>query len=234
MRVADKMPLASMTRDLDLAEHARLRKRIRPQPSWNVLYMKAYATVCMERPELRSVYVPFPWPHVYVFDENVCFLTIEREHDNELWLLFPRFNRPEKQSLIDLQKLENSFREDPIESIKQLRHQMTFSRFPFFARRFAWWLVFFALPRHRARNMGTFGMSLSGFKDTLGAVGSVSLGPSTTILGVDPTPRNGISRLLFTFDHRLLDAKHVYLAIERLYSVLRGPILEEMKDISQD
>lgn len=231
--VAHKMPLASMARNLDLSELARLRKKVRPQPSWNVLFMKAYSMVCTERIELRSAYVPFPWPHAYVFDENVCFLTIEREINGEAWLLFPRFNRPEEKSLVELQKMEDRFREDPIESIKQLRHQITFSQCPFFLRRFAWWLVFFAFPRHRARNMGTFGMSFSGFKDTTGAIGTVSLGPSTTILGVDPTPRNGISKLLFTFDHRLLDAKHVYLAIERLYATLRGPIVEELKALSE-
>ncbi|MEJ2190264.1 MAG: hypothetical protein P8Y93_12805 [Acidobacteriota bacterium] len=215
VRVARKMPLASMARNLDLSELASLRKKVRPQPSWNVLFMKAYSLVCAERPELRSVYVPFPWPHLYVFEENVCCLTIDREYKNELWLLFPRFNKPENKSIIDLQKSENFFRKEPVEYIKQ------------------WWLVFFALPRHRARNMGTFGMSLSGFKDTVGAIGSISLGPTTTTLGVDPTPRNGISKLLFTFDHRMLDAKHVYLAIERLYATLKGPIADEMKALSE-
>lgn len=233
VRTAHKMPLASMTRELDLADLAQLRKKVQPRPSWNVLFMKAYSMVCVERPELRSAYVPFPWPHLYVFEENVCFLTIEREFKDDLWLLFPRFNKPEKQSLVQLQKLEDRFREEPVESIKQFRHQIAFSKYPFFVRRFAWWLVFFALPNHRARNMGTFGMSLSGFKDTVGAIGSISLGPTTTTLGVDPTPRNGISKLLFTFDHRLLDAKHVYLAIERLYATLRGPIVEELKALSE-
>lgn len=233
VRVARKMPLASMARNLDLSELASLRKKVRPQPSWNVLFMKAYSLVCVESPELRSAYVPFPWPHLYVFEENVCFLTIEREYKNEIWLMFPRFNKPEKQSIIDLQNSENFFREEPVENIKQFRHQIAFSKYPFFIRRFAWWLVFFALPRHRARNMGTFGMSLSGFKDTVGAIGSISLGPTTTTLGVDPTPRNGISKLLFTFDHRMLDAKHVYLAIERLYATLKGPIADEMKALSE-
>jgi hypothetical protein len=74
--------------------------------------------------------------------------------------------------------------------------------------------------------MGTFGMSLSGFNQTFG---NCHLGPNTTILGVDPTPRQGIARTLLTFDHRVLDGKPVIDLISQLYRQLLGPIRLEME-----
>ncbi len=229
IRVAEKQPMGSLIRDLDLSQVARLRKQIHPRLSWNILFMKAYSIVCAANPALRSSYVPFPWPHLYLLEDNVCFLTIERKYQDEMWLLFARFNKPENHSLLHLQEQFETYRNAPVETIKQFRHQVLFSKYPFFVRRFVWWMLVNFFPGHRMKNMGTFGMSLSGFRDTVGAHGSNTLGPTTTILGVDLLPKHGISRLLYTFDHRVLDGKPAFDMIEELYKALKGPIADELE-----
>ena len=234
IRVAKNQPMGSMIRDLDLSQVERLRKQIRPRLSWNILFMKAYSIVGAANPELRSSYVPFPWPHLYLHEENVCFLTIPREYQDEIWLLFARFHFPEKRSLLYLQKQFDTYKNAPLETIKQFRHQVAFSKCPFFVRRFVWWLVVMFFPRYRINNMGTFGMSLSGFRHTTGAHGSSTLGPTTTILGVDLLPKHGISKLLYTFDHRVLDGKPAFDMIEQLYQALKGPIADELEQLTAD
>ena len=226
IRVAAKMPMASVVRDMDLAELSRLRKQLRPKLSWNIIFMKAYSIVARENPELRQVYVPFPWPHLYQHDDNVCFLTLGKEYRDETRLVFARFTNPESRTLMELHEQFEHFRRCEIDEVKQFRHQIAFARCPSLFRRFVWWALFGAFPKKRVSNMGTFGMSISCMGKTKGVK---TLGPASTIVAVDHMPRKGQSYFLYTFDHRILDGRPASRMVEETLSALNGPILEEVK-----
>jgi len=228
IRVAQNMPLAGLQREFDLSLLNLLRMKTRPRISWDVLMMRAYALIAAENPVLRQVYTRLPWPHLYEHNENVCMVTIAREYHGRERLFFARFGAPEKRSLAQLQEQYNHYREAPIEQVKQFRHQINFARTPLPIRRLAWWTLFNAWPRKRASHMGTFGMSLSLYKD---AMGTKHLGPNTTTLGVDPRPRKGQSRLLLTFDHRVLDGKPAAEVLEKLRTTLQTTIVNEVKQL---
>ncbi len=226
IRYAKEAPLSAVSRDLDLNYLHKLRRITRPRLSWNVLMMKAYGIVCAQRPELRQIYVSFPWPHLYQHPDSICMITMIREYRGEQRLFFARFADPEKLSLRQLQNRYDFFRRAPVDEIKQFRHQMTFAKFPWFLRRAAWWTMFNLWPSKRATHMGTFGMSLSGYQ---GAFGSQHLGPNTSIIGVDPRPRKGLSKLLYTFDHRIIDGKPATDIVEALRLALLRPICIEIE-----
>lgn len=228
IRMSKKMPMAALGGDYEAPLVAQFRRKSRPKISWNVLYMKAYAAVCARRPELRRSYVTFPWGHFYQHDYSVCLMTISREYQGEERLFFARFNAPDRESLGKLQEQYDLYRTAPIEEIKQFRHQIAFAKCPTILRRFAWWLLFNVWPQKRASHMGTFGMSFSGYK---GAVGNQHLGPNTTILGVDPHPRRGVSRLLLTFDHRVIDGTPVCKTLQETNRVLNTAIREELAEM---
>ena len=224
--------MAAFSRDMDLTELCQLRRKIKPRLSWNALLMKAYAQVAVEMDELRQVYVNLPWPHLYQAQDNVAMITLAREDQGEIRLLFARFQRPEEHSLPQLQRQLDDYLEQPIESIKQFRHQKQFAALPTWLRRFGWWVMNDVWPAKRASHVGTFGMSISGFNGAF--ANSAHLGPNATILGVDPTPRNGIARVVLTFDHRILDGKPVIDTLNQLYLKLNGPILQEMRRLAND
>ncbi len=226
IRIARSQPMAAFYRDLDLGALESLRKQIKPRLSWNVILMKAYSLVSRQVPELRQFYRKFPWPHLYEVDQTIAQLTVAREVAGETRLYFARFRNPEQYSLTQLQERLDYFLSAPPEAIKQFRHQDRFAALPGPIRRALWWLIMEGWPSQRATYMGTFGMSLSGFNQTFG---NCHLGPNTTILGVDPTPRQGIARTLLTFDHRVLDGKPVIDLISQLYRQLLGPIRLEME-----
>ena len=202
IRISTKMPMAAFSSEWDVERVAKLRRMAKPKISWNVLMMKAHAIVCRENEMLRRSYVRFPYPHLYEHHQNVCMMTIGREHQGEERLFFARFNEPDNYTLVELQELYDKYRKAPVEEIKQFRHQITFAKFPSLVRRFGWWALFNLWPQKRASHMGTFGMSISGHR---GAMGSQHLGFNTTILGVDPNPRKGVAKMLLTFDHQILD-----------------------------
>ena len=226
--LASKMPMEAFTGDFDSGMVAAFRRRTRPKVSWNVLYMKAYAAVCKQNPELRRTYVKFPWGHLYEHHCNVCMITIAREYEGEERLLFARFHNPEEKSLAELQELYDFYRTAPIEEVKHFRHQINFAKAPALIRRLTWWAMFNLFPATRASHMGTFGMSISGYK---GVFGSKHLGTNTTILGVDPVPRKGVSRILLTFDHRVLDGTPVTRMMQELHQTLTTGIKAELAEM---
>lgn len=69
-------------------------------------------------------------------------------------------------------------------------------------------------------------MSLSRYQ---GATGNQHLGPLTSIIGVDPLPRNGMSRMLYTFDHRMVDGKPATDIVEAWKEALIRPVTKEVK-----
>lgn len=228
IQVAAKLPMAALSGDFDSGLVASLRRQTRPKISWNVLYMKAYAIVCKNNPQLRQMFVRFPWDHLYQHDHNVCMMTIARMDQGEERLLFARFSRPDERSLVDLQQQYDYYRRAPIEEIKQFRHQIRFAKVPRLIRRFVWWTLFNVWPQKRASQMGTFGMSFSGHR---GSYGSQHLGVNTTILGVDPVPRRGVSRILLTFDHRVIDGTPATRTLQELQRALTTQIRSELAQL---
>lgn len=228
IRTANKMPMASYVRDFDLTDLAALRKKVRPKIGWNVLYMKAYAIIAEQNPALRQCYVGFPWPYAYQHESNVCLLTMSREFEGEDRLLFARFNRPENHSLVELQAQYDHLRKAPVLEIKQFRHQIQFAKSPWFVRRFAWWMMLNLWPRKRMSHFGTFGMTLSGYKD---AFNYQVLSPNTTTLGVDVLPKKGQAKFSLTFDHQILDGVPIVSIIDQVYKTLNGVITEELRTL---
>lgn len=229
IHISNQMPMAAFSSDWDVAQIAKLRRMTTPKISWNVLMMKAHAIVCQQQPELRRCYVRFPWAHLYQHHQNVCMMTIGREHNNETRLFFARFNEPDNESLVELQEQYDKYRKAPIEKIKQFRHQITFAKFPQFIRRFGWWVLFNLWPQKRASHMGTFGMSISGYK---GARANGHLGFNATILGTDPTPRKGNAHMVLTFDHQILDGVPATEVFKESHRMLVTAVAKELADMA--
>ena len=160
VEIARRMPLAPLIREIDLSVIEKARKSVRSKISWTALMMKAYSLVAAERPELRQVYVPFPWPHIYQHPENVAMLTVTRNLPEGPRLFFARFAQPENQTLVDIQKRFDLMRRSPINEVKQFRHQKRFARWPKSIRRIAWWSMTNLMPAKLVQQIGTFGMSL--------------------------------------------------------------------------
>lgn len=228
IRVGSRFPSAGCSGEFDAGMLAKIRRYSRPKISWNVLYMKAYATAAAEIPALRQCYVGFPWGHLYQHDHVVCMLTVSREYEGEERLFFARFGNPQNHSLDELQRRYDYYRRGPVTEIKQFRHQIKFAKAPQLIRSLGYWVMFNLWPSKRASHVGTSGMSLSGYK---GVFGNRHLGPLTTILGIDPFPRKGVSRLLFTFDHRVMDGTPAVEALHAIQYFLNTSVRDELAEL---
>lgn len=226
IRIANAIPAAGIATEYELRPVAQLRRRIRPKLSWNILYMKAYALVASETPVLNQYHVGFPFAHLYQSDSVVCMMTISRQYRGEDRLLFARFTNPQNYSLHSLQQQYCRFRDDPVDSIRQFRHQIRFAGMPNWVRRLGWWTMFNLWPSKRASHVGTLGISFSSYR---GIYGNRSLGPLTTVLGIDPMPRKNRGRLMLTFDHRVLDGMPACRILENIQAKLQTVVQAELQ-----
>lgn len=208
----------------ELADVAEERAAASRRISWTVLFMKAYATVATETPQLRQAFCRWPWPRLCECGENVAMLTINREYHGEDRLCWGRFTSPETQTLADLQAALDDYQHEPVERI--FRRQVRLSKFPAPLRRLALWLNLNFSRRRRAKRLGTFSISTLAGQQTFNRFHPTFL---TTSLTWGPLDERGRALVTLICDHRVLDGALAARALSTLQAVLRGAIADELR-----
>lgn len=230
LRQGKRGALIPVLRELHLPELAALRLATRPRVSWTALLMKAYGAVAARNPPLRQVYMGFPYPRLYQYGANACFVTIIRQWRGEEHLFYARFHEPENRTPAELQQKLTEYQIRPVEEIKQFRHQIAIARTPFPLRWLGWFLLMNLAPRLRTSNLGTFGMSIT----NVGASGGLGLiGPFTSLVGYGDLRRNGDARLVCSFDHRVMDGMLMFRVMAELEAELEGPLTDELRVMTE-
>ena len=216
---ARKTPLVAITRRMDLAPLVAARKASAQPPNWTLTFARAFAVVAAGRPELRSAYMPFPWPHLYENAESVASIAIEREYAGEPMLLFALFLAPDKSPLAELTARMHHFKTAPLETVEQLYRTVRITKLPRPIRRALWIHTLYQSGRIKAQNVGTFGVSsVAPFGVTTTAI----LSPLTSTLSFGPFDESGKLDVRLDFDHRVYDGRLAARALTEMEAVLRG------------
>jgi hypothetical protein len=224
---ASAMPTVPVQRRMRLAELVAARALSPIRPSWTAIFTKAYARVAAVTPELRRAYVKLPWPHLYEYDASAAAITIEREHEGENVVFLARINQPDRMPLSALSHALRELHDVPVESRKEFRRALRFSRVPWPLRRWLWWLSL-NMARPRGKYFGTFAVTVySG----LGAESLHPLYPVTTTLNYGVIGADGAVDVRITYDHRVMDGATVARALEKLQTELTGEIVAELRSM---
>jgi len=125
----------SVTRPVAFRDLMTARGKLAAAPSWTAMFVKGFALVAAEIPELRRIYLRLPWPHLYEYvDSTVCVMH-ERLIMGDLGLLPLRFHQP---NTVALQKLSEMIRDaaaTPLEEKSLHRKLFAFARLPLLVRR---------------------------------------------------------------------------------------------------
>jgi hypothetical protein len=214
---AQKVPSVPVQRRMNLAVLAAAREQATPRPSWCALFTKAYAMVAATRPELRRAYLSFPWAHLYEHPVSVASIAIERTLEDEDAVFFVQVRGTEHHSPEQLDRYLKESKELPIEQVGTIRRALRVSRLPRPLRRLVWWVGLNYSGYKRARNLGTFGVTVySG----LGAEALHPLSPLTTTLNYGVIAEDGTVDVRIIYDHRVLDGANVARALAELELVL--------------
>jgi hypothetical protein len=189
------------------------------------LFLKAYARVAAQVPELRRAYVSLPWPCLYEYPTSVASVAVEREYQSEKAVFFGRIGNPAETPLTEIDAQMRQLAEAPIEEIKPFRKMLRVAQLPRFLRRFLMWLGL-NLPRARPNQFGTFGLTVY---SSLGAESLHPLSPLTTTLTYGVIQPDGSADVRIVYDHRVLDGATVARALTRLEAELTGAICDELR-----
>jgi hypothetical protein len=221
-----KVPTVPLTRSMNVGPLLAARAASPGRPSWVAIFLKAYAIVARDRPELRRTYLPFPWPHLYEHPISECAVLVERDWDGEKAVLAAKIRGPEEQPLAVIDGYMNRFATAPAETISDLRQLMLLGRLPGFVRRWAFWNTLNLSGYVKSKRFGTFMVSSLG---SLGVKQVHPIAPLTTYLSIGPIAANGDVTALIVYDHRVMDGRSVARALVELETALNGPMLAEVR-----
>jgi hypothetical protein len=197
---------------MNLGPLQKARMAQQSRSSWTVLFLKGYALLAAEIPELRRAYVKFPRPHLYEYPVSVASI-----------------KSPETCSIAELEASIQTARSRPVLEIKEFRRALKIARAPAPVRWLLMWLGL-NIGRKRGRFFGTFQLSVySG----LGAESLNPLTPLTTLLNYGPINEDGLVTVRIHYDHRVMDGANVARALERFERILNGEVAGEVKSLAQ-
>jgi hypothetical protein len=209
---------------MSLAAVADARLKCPDRPPWPAIFVKGFALVASEVPELRRAYCKLPWPHLYECSASVANVAIERDYQGERGVFPFLIKNPEGQSVRELGQLIRMAAVTPVEGVKNFRRALRVTGLPRQARRFLWW-VGLNLGRQRANYFGTFGVTAY---PTLGAESLHPISPLTATLTYGLVGVDGRVDVRLVYDHRVFDGATVARALVSLESVLNTVIREEL------
>ncbi len=229
LHVSRYVPVVTAERRIDLSDVIAARDRVSDPPPWPAIFVKAYAIVAVRTPALRRAYLPYPRPHLFEADVSVASVAVAREFDGEPAVFFGLIHAPDEQPLRQLAAHFRDFRTKPVDQIRPFARLIRYTRYPLPVRRLLWWLGMNLSGRHRAKTVGTFGLS------TVGSAGAglVNLiAPVATGLSYGPIEPDGSAVVRLNFDHRVLDGLTAAAALADLEAALRGEVLRELEELA--
>ena len=223
---ARKVPSVPVSRMVDIGPLRGARAAHPSRPSWQVVFMKAFAAVAADHPSLRRALLSFPDARLYEHPQSICALALERRLDGEDVIVVGLFRAPERQSLAELQAALDRYKDQPMDEVGFFRQALRFSRIPRPLRRLMWWITLNVSGHKRAKRFGTFGLTSYG---ALGAESLHPISPLTCTLTFGPIDPAGRVSLKLIYDHRVMDGSFVARRLADIEAELRGPILDELR-----
>lgn len=223
LRFAADVPSVTEGRRMNLSAVIAARARNAERPRWMAIFTKACAMVADEIPELRRVYLPWPWPRFYEYPTSVAMILIRRDLDGELFHFNLMIRNPAAQSLVEIDRRITHADQQPKEQVQDFRKAVEIARLPTTLRRCLMWLGY-NIGRQRPRHFGTFAV-------TVPPDGRVSgwLSAWPVRLSYGRIADDGAVDVKVTVDHRVVDGPTGARVLVRLEEILKGPIVEELR-----
>jgi hypothetical protein len=228
MWAASGIARVDVRRHVTLADVMAIRSKLRDPPSLTAIFVKAFAVVAAEVPELRRAYMKWPCPHLYEYADSTVSVLQERQIMGDIGVLPIRFRKPDAVPLGELSGMIRRSADAPIEASKLHRDLIALAKCPLIIRRLVWDLCL-NIPRLRRHTLGTYGVSsVARWQTELGT----SRTPLPCLLSYGPTDSLGQVIVRLSFDHRIFDGALAARVLTRLDRVLNSSILDELRELA--
>jgi hypothetical protein len=228
MWAASDIARVDVRRPVALADVMAARRGLRDPPSLTAIFVKAFAVVAAEVPELRRVYIKWPWPYLYQYAESTVSILQERQIMGDIGVLPIRVRKPDGVPLGELSRIIRRAADAPIEASKIHCNLIKLAQYPLLIRRMGWTLGL-NIPRMRRHLLGTYGVSsVARWQTELGT----SRTPLPCLLSYGPADSLGNVTVRLSFDHRIFDGALGARVLSRLDQVLNSLILDELRGLA--
>ena len=225
MQASMRVPFASLSRTIDIAQLIAARAQVAQRPGWAAIFVKAFARVARDEPVLRTLYVKLPWPHFFELPRSIGMVAVARVEDGQDCILPEKIPEPDERPLMDIDAQIRRARDAPLMEIPAFRKIMMATRLPLPLRRLSW-LVGLNVGRMFANNFGSFGVtSVAAYGP--GELHALSPGPFLLSYGVVRPDR--CIDVIIRWDHRIADAAFIAGILTRLEKVLNTEISAELR-----
>ena len=221
---ANRTPILPVQRRMALGPLLEARRASRHRPPWTALFLRGYALLAQEFPELRRVYISMPWPHLYEYPASVAMVACERRIGAEVEIYAGRIKNAASRSLPQLVEILRRFNEAPLSEIKEFRRVLMLGRLPWPLRRGLMWIGL-NIGRQRANFFGTFALSVY---SALGAESLRPLAPCPVVLNYGVIAPDGSVNVRFNYDHRVMDGATVARALQVFERILTETVVSEL------
>jgi hypothetical protein len=228
LHFARAVPTVPVQKFIAIADLAAARAACRDRPKWTAIFVKAFALVAEEVPELRRAYVKIPWPHLFEYPTSKASVMIERDYRGEPALVPISVKDPARQPLSAIGEVLQHAATVPLENLKEFQRWKRLTQVPRPLRRLLWWIGL-NIGRQRGNFFGTFGVSVY---SALNAESLHPLSPLTALLNYGVIDRNGSLAVRIMYDHRVMDGATVARALGRMEEILNSVILEEIRSLA--
>jgi hypothetical protein len=227
LHFARAVPTVPVQKFMAIGDLAAVRAACRDRPKWTAIFVKAFALVAEEVPELRQAYVKIPWPHLFEYPTSKASIMIERDYRGEPALVPISIKDPAHQPLSAIGDVLQHAATIPLESLKEFQRWKRLTQVPRPLRRLLWWIGL-NLGRQRGNFFGTFGVSVY---SALNAESLHPLSPLTALLNYGVIDRSGSLAVRIMYDHRVMDGATVARALGRMEEILNSVILDEIRSL---
>jgi hypothetical protein len=225
---ARAVPTVPVQKHMSITKLVAARAACHDRPKWTAIFVKAFALVAEEVPELRRAYVKIPWPHLYEYPTSKAAIMIEREYRGESALCQVSIKDPARQPLSAIGEVIQHAATTPIEKFKEFQRWKWLTLAPRPLRRLLWWIGL-NVGRQRGNFFGTFGLSVY---SALNAESLHPLSPLTALINYGVIDKNGGLAVRIMYDHRVMDGATVARALGRMEEILNSVIMEEIQSIA--
>ena len=224
---ARAVPTVPVQKHMSVGALVAARAACQDRPRWTAIFVKAFALVAEEVPELRRAYVKIPWPHLYEYPTSKASIIIERDYHGEPALCPISVKDPASQPLRALGELLEHASTVPLENLKDFQRWKRLTRMPRPLRRLLWWIAL-NIGRQRGNFFGTFGVSVY---SALNAESLHPLSPLTALVNYGVIDRKGDVTARIMYDHRVMDGATIARALQRMEEILNTVVLEEVRSL---
>ena len=221
--LAATVPSVAAVRRMNLAAVAAARAQSAARPRWLAIFVKAYAMVNREIPELRQVYLRYPRAHLYEYPHSVALIMVRRSVGGSAVHFPRRINDPASRPIAEIDRDIADAIERPIDQIKEFRRHLAFARLPAPLRRLLASAAY-NIGRQRPRYFGTFAVTVPP-----GEYVAPRFSSWTSRLSYGRLASDGTVDVTLAVDHRVIDGPTGVRALQRLDEILNGPIVDELK-----